>query len=532
MSQIGSNEILFECLKFKQNILKHSGPDPFAALLSKLVSREGSATIMSFSALFPKLGIVPKDPETIIHEASSGKTSELRETAEGAQFEAPKADKINFKYIERLLIDSDTFEEISDMKTQNGPMRTILLLSKIDTNLTFFKFRNFYESLNFIPELLDLRFCFYKHKFSIIFHFNREFEAMKFFSCCERRITNFTKTFGEKYEIQFLKNRSKITQKIEAEKPKQNTRKFIEKILKPAENERKLKYYPEGFVGVIVRNIPENYECRDIVENLKKMKLNAELIEFAIFRDQHFCLIRLESIEAAENACLFLHQRIIGNKMLKCHVHSFSNYERKFIEEKNFKLIFRQRSLDFKKIDEVFFNLDNVGRKRNASFSESDVSKEIDRRVRTHYPQKTRYPRKYSRESEKSYGKNSPRSDLTDQDKRGEYRKPYIKDNGFKQHRDFDRRLSRRNDGPRRDYDPSKGRNGYDYHVYGEHQQRRAGSPPRGPYNPNFDGKGDYTRRPHGEAQSFRERDPGRSKLPEKNEYERRPHTDYSKGRK
>ena len=527
MSEVGTSEILFECRKFKRNLLKHSGREPFASLLTKLASREGSASILSLSSLFPKLAVVPKDPETIINEASSGKTSELRETTEGLPFDAPKPDKINYQYIERLLIDPDVFEEISGVKTQTGTTRSILMLSKIDPNLTYFKFRHFFESLNFVPELLDLRFCFYRHRYSVIFHFSREFEAFKFFSCCERRITNFTKTFGEKYEIQFLKIREKIDQKIESQKSAQNTRKFIKKVLKPAQNEHRLRFYPEDFVAVVVRNIPENYECRDIVENLKKMKLDVELVEYAMFRDHHFCLIRLDSIEAAENACLFLHQRIIGNKMLKCHIHSCSSYERKLTEDKNFKLIFRQTSLDFQKMDEVIFNLENAGRKRDASFSESDVSRDIDHRGRTHYPQKHRYARKFSRDSEMSKGRNSPRSDSDSERKRTEFKRPYNKNYGFRNSRDSDGRF------PRKDYNYDRDRGTRDHQAHRDYQDRRPDSPVRGGYNPKLEERNEYVRRPtYNKEQDYRERDSGRTKLPERSEYSRRPYMDYSKGRR
>lgn len=375
MKNITSFDILAECTKFRQKLIKGCDPEPFQIFMRKLLSKEGATSIFSLSSVFPEIGKVKKDQEILINEASSGKTSELHTMPDQGEYayEIVKTDRLSYKYIEKLLIDENAFEELTPDKDPKVYLKNILLINGVDKNLSIFRFRNFLDSLSFVPKLKNVRFCFFGGKYSVILYFALDYEAVKFYQCCEKKMANFMKIFGSNFELRFLINKENQKENSKLNFETINTRGFIEKMLKLDQILPSIKFYRESFVGIIVRNIPETYEPKEIVENLIKIKLNAELHQFALFRGQNFCLIEMDSIEAAENACLFLNQRIIGNKILKCQIHAQSNYERKSKDLKNFKSLFRSESLEIPKIKEIITNFETIGRKRKSSWTASEI---------------------------------------------------------------------------------------------------------------------------------------------------------------
>ena len=125
----------------------------------------------------------------------------------------------------------------------------------------------------------------------------------------------------------------------------------------PKPNKGRIHLYSPNFVGVVIRNIPEDYDCKDILEYLQKIKINAELLQCIEIKSEIFGLLKLNSIEDAENTCLFLNERILGQKALKAHIHSKSNFARRGGELKAFKSYFENENIDPSKYVGVINNL-------------------------------------------------------------------------------------------------------------------------------------------------------------------------------
>lgn len=431
MQHVTSYDILSECKRFKQNIIQHAGAAPFNELMRKLMSKEVTSSIFSMSSILPKLKEIPKEQDALIQEASSGKTSEIHIDTDNPEstYEFVKTERMSYGYIETLLIDETSFEEIAP-GSQGPVVRSILALVGIDKTVNYFRLHNFVNALQFVPQFRRVRFCFFKGRYTVILHFSKEHESLKFHSCCERKMANFIKTFGDKFELTFLKNTQLPEKKIDLESDALNTKQFISRVIANDTQRDGVRFYNPDFVGVVVRDIPESYSAKDIVENLKKIKLNAELAQSIVFRDHNFCLIKLDTIEAAENACVFLNQRPICNKKLKCHIHSKSNFDRNARDCKNFKSLFRPESIDIDKSKEVLANLETIGRKRGVSWSGSEKSGRKNFRSNRSDTRRTRrIADDNSSQSDRSSSSLSQNSDSYDRKRRPVDRRPYHHDN-------------------------------------------------------------------------------------------------------
>jgi hypothetical protein len=435
MRNVGASELTDQCKQIKDRVLATGGPESMRTLIQRLTSREGSQCILSLSQLLPKLGTIVREPTGPVAEASSGKTSELRETGDKGDFDRPKLDRMCAKFVERLLIDAGCLEELSPPSThprdtqrdsfEQNSGKKILMLTKISSDVTYYKFRAFFEGLNVLPDLLDVRFCFYKGKYSLILHFLREKEAARFYSCCDRRLSNFTKTFGDKYEAFFVKKRE--AGHSDGAGPVTNVTQFIGRVFKRPQRLSD-NFYGDDFVGVVVRHLHEQFDAKNVVEKLQKSKIDVRILEEATFRDLSFCLLRVDTIDDAENACQFLHRRVIFNNKLKCSIHPASNYSRRSPENENFKAFFRAQSLNAKRVKEFLCDFEGDKKRSRMSGSDSDEPRRKDSWPRNGGDKGERKEHRRNKKARLSDSESSSDSDSSSQNSKDRKGSRYRKD--------------------------------------------------------------------------------------------------------
>lgn len=438
MRNAGTLEISAVCRQFKDAINQSAGHDGFKSFIDRLKSQEFSESVFSMVRILPRLAMSDIEIIKPVQEASSGKSSELREREERCEFDAPKQDKMCSKFINRLLIDESIFEEIPgsvvfskdsnrDYPELANMPRNTLIISRLPNDFTFARFEQFYDALEFIPKMNDVRFCFFKGSYSIILQFARESDASKFFSCCDRRLSNFTKTFGKKYEVAFLKRKESQNVGAEQKRNVQCTKQFIGRMMH-MQPQQDLWYYGEDFVAVVVRNTFEQFNAKVVVEKLQAMKIEASVLAEISFRDQSFCLLKLANIDDAERACLYLHRRPVWNSVLKCTIHPGSNYSKRSTENPRLPKMFRSESLDHKRISELLGDMENEEKKRKMSFSDSEGHRGRDgRRDHKRNDRWESSRRKMSRESDSDSSSDSERSPrrLRDNHKPSDYHNDY-----------------------------------------------------------------------------------------------------------
>lgn len=421
MRNAGTLEVTALCRQFKEEVDRVAGSKGFKSFLDRLTSEEGTESVFSIVRMFPKLAMNDLEIIKPVQEASSGKTSELREREDRCEFDAPKQDKMCAKFINRLLIDESIFEEVPgsvvfskdlsrDRPDLANMLRNTLIISRLPHDFNFSRFGHFYDSLEFIPKMNDVRFCFFKDAYSIILQFARESDACKFFSSCDRRLSNFTKTFGKRYEVGFLRRKESSTGAGEQKRSVQSTKQFIGKLLS-LQPKSDAWYYGEDFVAIVVRNTFEQFNAKVIVEKLQTMKIEASVLSEISFRDQNFCLLKLANIDDAERACLYLHRRPVWNTVLKCTVHPGSNFSKRSAENPHLPRVFRSESLDHKKISDLLGDIETEEKKRRMSFSDSEGHRGKDtRKEHTRNDRRETSHRKTSKDSSSDSSSDSERS--------------------------------------------------------------------------------------------------------------------------
>lgn len=83
----------------------------------------------------------------------------------------------------------------------------VLLLSDISPTVDYFLLENFLLGLKNPPEMLKVRFLFFRRKYSVALQFKRPEQvasaqqARNFSQSCGNRLANFLKVFGTEYTI-------------------------------------------------------------------------------------------------------------------------------------------------------------------------------------------------------------------------------------------------------------------------------------------------------------------------------------------
>jgi hypothetical protein len=361
MNSLDFQNIRKQCKELELRFERHGGEGGFRNFLNTMRAH-GNSSIISLSRIFPKLSEQQLVEEKKFPAPSSNHSSDLFDNPD--RVERPKTSHrpLGYREIEKLLIDENCIAKIPKSDRPERNKEHVILLERVTRSLDYFKFVDFINSLSLKPEFLLVRFCIVKNRYSLILQFMREDQASKFFASCERKIPNFVSVFGEKFEVFWIKN---TRQSDSVDTPPSSKNQFIRSILDitaPKIHKNHIHLYSPGFIGVVLRSIPENYECMDIIEYLQKIKIIAELQQLIEIRGEIFGLLRLNSIEDAENTCMFLNERILGQKALKAHIHAKSNYTRHLGEQRTFKQYFESDAVRPAKYLEVLNNLREVVR--------------------------------------------------------------------------------------------------------------------------------------------------------------------------
>ena len=90
-----------------------------------------------------------------------------------------------------------------------------------------------------------------------------------------------------------------------------------------------LKFFPDNFYAVIVRNLPYETVPKEIEKFLQDKNIRPVRVDgLYVLRNETFGLIVLDSLENSEKACMWLNDRKIKRHKLKAHIHPDS-YQRK-----------------------------------------------------------------------------------------------------------------------------------------------------------------------------------------------------------
>lgn len=359
MNNLDFQNIRTQCKELELRFERIGGEGGFRNFLNTMRAH-GNSSIISLSRVFPKLSEQQLVEEKKFPAPSSNHSSDLFDNPDRAERVRNTPRALGYRDIEKLLIDESCINKIPKSERREKNKENVILLERVTRSLDYFKFIDFINSLSSKPEFSLVRFCIFKNRYSLILQFIREDQAIKFFASCERKIPNFVSVFGDKFEVFWIKNAT------QSELPEQQTffkNQFIKSVLSitaPKVHKNHIHLYSPGFIGVVLRNIPENYECTDIIEYLQKIKIIAELQQLIEIRGEIFGLLRLNSIEDAENTCMFLNERILGQKALKAHIHSKSNYTRLPGEQRAFKQYFESETVNPSRYLDVLNNLKDV----------------------------------------------------------------------------------------------------------------------------------------------------------------------------
>lgn len=103
-----------------------------------------------------------------------------------------------------------------------------------------------------------------------------------------------------------------------------------------------MEFYGPKFVGLVLRNLPKDYDYNEISFLLNNHKIENYLDEQVFFGGMNLALLRFQSIEDAEKAYYFLADKKLsfGNHELKINIHSASNFTRQTPNSAHFGEIF------------------------------------------------------------------------------------------------------------------------------------------------------------------------------------------------
>lgn len=390
MNNVAYADIKDECVEF-ESYLRQRNKDKLSLVkeINDTLSKHRVASFTDFIRdKLPQLEVL----ENYLPSASSDEISDLvsnDEEEDKRKIEKGFYSTVLYDKIEALLIDSKTLVEALGKDSCKN-----LMLMGIPESLDYFEFVKFKDTLRkHPPNFYAVHFCFYESKYSLVLEFDDSFGAQKFYDSCKKReLPNFNQYLGDKFDLKWIEN----SDKIKLEKKQTVERKLYDAAFSSKPKCKSLSFYSEDFVGVVLRNVPVNYDCSEIVSLLGEKNVKAEISQVCKFSNEIFVLLQFSSIEEAELAVFFLHLKIISGHEMKASIHKKSNYFRKPEKQRYFKDLFVAREYDEDKITRIIEAIEQKETKektelevpespytyitRNLQFGESKKTEEKEKR--------------------------------------------------------------------------------------------------------------------------------------------------------
>lgn len=391
MEAISYSDIKDQCLELDAYL--HKKNKDKLTLVKEINETLGKHRVASFTDFIrdklPHLEVL----ENYLPSPSSDEVSDLvsnDEEEEKRKVEKGFYSTVLYDKIEALLIDSKTLVEAVGKDTCKN-----LMLQGIPESLDYFEFVKFKDTLRkHPPNFYAVHFCFYESKYSLVLEFDDSYGAQRFYdSCRKRELPNFTQYLGDKFDLKWIEN----SDKIKIERKHTLERKLYDAAFSLRKKPKSLNFYSEDFVGVILRNVPSNYDCSEIVSLLGEKNVKAEISQVCKYSGEIFVLLQFNSIEEAELAVFFLHLKVISGHEMKACIHKKSNYFRRPEKQKYFKDIFVIREYDEDKLGHIIETLEQKDKQekiendipespytyitRGLEFGESKKTDDKDRRT-------------------------------------------------------------------------------------------------------------------------------------------------------
>ena len=339
--------------------------------------------------------------------------------------------------IESLLIDSKTLVE-----SATGDDCKNLMLQGIPETLDYFDFVKFKDTLRkHPPNFYAVHFCFFESRYSLVLEFEDSTGAQRFFESCKKReLPNFKNYLGDRFDLKWVENCAKVAN----ERKETLERRLYDTAFGASKKPKSLVFYSADFVGVVLRNVPSNYDCGEIVSLLGEKNVKAELSQICKFSNEIFVLLQFGSIEEAELAVFFLHLKVISGHEMKASIHRKSNYFRRPDKQRYFKDIFVHREYNEDKINSVLEVLQTKSSKETRDQVDEDVPESPHAKLAR--SQQLRQARKSSEREGRDSHSDRNVIDRYREDRRFEHRRP-------QHNNDYHNRYNNRGYGDRRPYD-------------------------------------------------------------------------------
>lgn len=370
MQKTKISEIKSQCIQFQNIFLKPQNRESRQKIKNNFLQTIKTTIrtrVLSLTDFLPKKKNIPQI-KNFLPQGTSCHTSDLKsdDFEDFKDSEEKSIKKLNYFEIESFLIDSKYF-----IRSENCCREKLLLVKDIRGSLDHYGFKDFIESLKKSPEFFLIRFCFFENCFSLILGFKEIKNCEYFFKSCEKKLTNFIKAFGDFYQVFFLKRN------VEKEKSK-DSKEFLEKKFYKLFLKKKKEdlFHSKDFVGIVLRDLPEKYDCLEIVDYLKKEKIDCTLREVCKYKVQKFALIKLKNIEDAEKAVFLINGIKIGKNEVKANIHTKSNFNRDFSKINSFGEFFKKPIYE-DGVDKLYKDLKKLKKKNISLKKEKKIKTEV-----------------------------------------------------------------------------------------------------------------------------------------------------------
>src|SRR3990167_6764613 len=263
---------------------------------------------LPFSLNGEPVGALDCEPTRILREdyPSTGYSSDCFEEDEtGIQ---ARNHTLGFTEAQSLLIDCRVVDPSPNSESPPSYINLVLMLLDISPEVDYFTLESFVSGLKPPPELTKVKFIFYAKKYSLLIQFKHNDTARRFFQRCREKARNFEVFFGKYYQAAWATVKSQNRES---------------KMARHYDVQLPIKFYNDDFVGVVVREIPDQTELREFEHFLKKngFEKGLEIQQILRFKQITFCLIILESISRARKLCRWLNNYKLGKSKIKAHLH-------------------------------------------------------------------------------------------------------------------------------------------------------------------------------------------------------------------
>lgn len=216
--------------------------------------------------------------------------------------------KLCFTEAQSLLIDCKVVDTYPNLDNPPSQINLVVMLLDISPEVDYFSLDSFISGLKPPLELVKVKFLFYAKRYSLVLQFKQMDIAKRFFQRCKEKSRNFEVFFGKFFQtswaiIKSYNRESKMARHYDVQLP--------------------IKFFNDDFVGVVVRDLPEQTELREFESFLKKNGFDkgVEIQQILKFKHTTFCLVLLESVSRARKLCHWLNNYRLGKSKIKAHLH-------------------------------------------------------------------------------------------------------------------------------------------------------------------------------------------------------------------